>query len=673
MKKSLSIVLTAVLLACLTLGAVFAGGEKEKPKEEKAATTVTETAMVGVVNYATLMDYTQKTGNKIGSFSEAPMLAALVKAGKLPPVAKRLPEEPMVVKPKDAIGKYGGSIRAPALGPTGSGWDIMKTRAQNLLFYESDFSTIVPNVAKGWDFSGDAKSLTLYLRKGMKWSDGTPLTADDIMFTFEDILLNDDLTPVKPGNLSPGGELFKIVKIDDYTFRLDFAVPYPPILSILPLAWNPILLYPKAYLQNYHLEYNSKAEEQAKKAGYDSWWSWFNYYKSARADQVEINRPSLDTWVLKSVDSAGYKYFERNPYYFKIDTAGNQLPYIDEQVRVLVENREMRTLKIVSGEVDFAGWDLPLKEFTLYKENEQTGNYRVMVWPQSVGGRTTYDFNLGHEDPVLREIFNDVRFRQALSVAVDRDELNKVLAYGKAVARQAAATPDCTFYESWMGEYFAQYDPDQANKLLDEMGLEWDKQHEFRLRPDGKTLEVTIESQHQVFIDYSELVKENWDKVGVKTTVKKQERTLIMARREAGEIDVGVYYLGESIEALMFQNPGAFKILQKYASRKIGKDWENWIKTGGTDGIEPPEDVKRLYDTAGRWQQTIPASDEYKKLGKEMLTIFAKGLWSIGVIGMPPIPIVIANGLENTPTEGAWQGGPFMFMPYQAEQWYWNK
>ena len=147
----------------------------------------------------------------------------------------------------------------------------------------------------------------------------------------------------------------------------------------------------------------------------------------------------MDTWNLDRVDNAGFKYYTRNPYYFKVDTAGNQLPYVDELVRVLVENREVRTLKIVSGEFDYVGWDLPLKEYTLYKENEAQNDYRVMVWPQAVAARTAYEFNYGAEDEVLRAIFEDLRFRQAMSLAIDREEIIKVLAFGRAEPMQAAA------------------------------------------------------------------------------------------------------------------------------------------------------------------------------------------------------------------------------------------
>jgi peptide/nickel transport system substrate-binding protein len=671
MRGVLHVALAFLLVFATAVGA-FAGGQVEDESPEQEATEVTAGEGFNAANYATLSDYTAETGNEITSFNEAPMLAEMVAAGDLPPVEERLPVEPLVVKPADRIGKYGGKLRAMALNPTGGGLDADKSRMSAMFRYAADFSTLEPNVAQGWEFSPDNTSVTITLREGLKWSDGDPVTTEDVMFAYESIWLNQDLTPVLPSNLSPGGEFMKVVALDDYTFRLDFSVPYPPILSILALRWDPILMYPKHYLSQFHPDYNENAEEEAIEAGFDGWISHFDYQMQSRSNQQEPDRPTLESWVLDRQDDAGNRYFLRNPYYFKIDTEGNQLPYIDQIDRVLVENREVRTLRIVSGEADFAGWDLPISEFTLYKENESAGDYRVSVWPQAVNGRTTYDFNYGHPDPFKRELFNDLRFRQAMSVAINREEINEVLAFGEAVPMQATSTPSASFYEEWMGQHYAQYDPDLANELLDEIGLEWDEDNEWRLGPDGRPIQLTIESRWQIFIDYSELVKEYWENVGLQVAVRLQEPALLQTRRDAGEIEVGVFYLGESLEPLMFQNPSSFKIVNDWASYQIGNEWEDWIRTGGDAGIEPPEDVIRQYEVAGQWQQQVPGSEEYLRLGKEMLTLFTEGLRSIGVIGMPPIPIVFKSGLANVPLQGTWQGGPLMFRPYQPEQWYWE-
>ena len=229
---------TYIMLLCVLLGiawatAVFAGGKKESsaPEETKAVTGG------GVLKtYATLQDYEKATGNKITKFNEAPMLEELVKAGKLPSLEDRLPDEPMVISPKDQIGKYGGTLTGAGTGPSGGGADIFLSRGQPLVILLPDMKTVVPNIIKGWDFSDNNKVFTAYLRKGMKYSDGASLTADDYMFWYNDILLNESIRPVKPSRWAPGGTAVKLQKIDDYTVRFTFPIPYPVILDLLAVS-----------------------------------------------------------------------------------------------------------------------------------------------------------------------------------------------------------------------------------------------------------------------------------------------------------------------------------------------------------------------------------------------------------------------------------------------------
>jgi len=346
----------------------------------------------------------------------------------------------------------------------------------------------------------------------MKWSDGVPFTADDFLFWYNDIILNDELTPVKPKTWSPGGELVKVEKLNDWTVRFRFVTPYPSIIDILACGNDPFA--PRHYFKKYHIKYNPKANEIAKKEGYDFWWQCFNFHNLGGRKQKGVNLPCLKPWTLSKGDSHGNLYYKRNPYYWKIDTAGNQLPYIDRQTNILVSNVEVMNLKVINGEFDNAAIHLHLKNFPLYKDGEKRGNYHVMLWPKSWGSDICFTFNETHKDPVLRKIFSDLKFRQAMSLAINRDEINEILFFGKATPRQATAPPDTSFYEDWMGKYYIEYDPKGANKLLDEMGLKWDKNHQYRLRPDGKTLAITIEYFEGVGGEpigkCCELVKEYW-------------------------------------------------------------------------------------------------------------------------------------------------------------------
>ncbi len=626
--------------------------------------------------YATPKAYEEATGKTIEKFSEAPMLKVMVAAGELPPVEQRLPEEPLVVKPFEEIGQYGGTLRGHGVGTNWSGQGILSTRLQGgtLLKLMPDLITVAPNVAKGWDLSEDYKTLTVYLRKGMKWSDGVPFTADDILFWYEDDFLNEKLTPVAPIAWAPAGNIVKVTKIDDYTVQFQWPVPYPFIVT--KLSDYIYFCSPKHYLSKFHIDYNPKANELAKEEGYDNWWTCF----AGKKDWFQFHNtdlPVLYPWVLKEIDTAGNKYFTRNPYYWKIDTAGNQLPYIDELRRTLVSNVEVVKLKTIAGEFSMAAQLLSLEDYPLYKTNEEKGDYHVMLWQQPWGSAAAFWFNLYHEDPVLGKIFQDIRFRQAMSLAIDRDEINEALFFGKATPRQAVpAIPGVRFYEDWMGNYYAEYEPEKANKLLDEMGLKWDKNHQYRLRSDGKPLAITVE-----YVEVEgpkgkicEIVKEFWEAVGVKTAVKEQSGELYDLHANSGLFDVVLWHLAESVEQTMISN--VIRLYPPHSHNlKFTKGWYNWYYKIGTEEsrIEPPENVKRCFELIDKWQLSLPGSDEYVRLGKEWLTIIVNNLWMVGTVGNAPTPVIIKNNLRNTPKDGKWTSDYHFFWPYQGDQWFFEK
>ena len=661
-----------ILLSILGLAVVFSGfpgGGAERTQEPREAARVADETTFQARVFASPSNYTAETGQSITSFAQAPMLDAL----DLPPVRDRLPVEPLVIQPHETIGNYGGNLRGLAIFPDAGGWDIDKPNQVNLFRLEHDLSTFYPSAARDWEFNDDLTSITISLREGMRWSDGVEVTTEDVRFAYEDIWLNTEINPTPPALYSPGGQFMELEIIDDYTFRLHFAVPFPPILNALALSWQPVLLYPSHYLADFHIDYNSNAEADAAAAGFSSWVSWFGWAQPVTNLQNDINRPTLGPWVLDRIDNAGNRYFVRNPYFWAVDTAGNQLPYIDTTERVLVENREVRTLRIIGGNADLAAWDMPMAEFTLFRENEQAGGYRAMIWPQAVMGRTTFEFNYTTEDPFKNELYNDLRFRQAMSVAIDRDEINEVMAFGEGRPYQATVAPNASFYQEWMGQHYAQYDPDLANELLDEIGLSWDSNRRWRLDPNGRPIQLTVESQFQIFIDYSMLVKDYWEAVGIQVTPRLVERSLLLERRAANQMDVGVYFMGASLEPQMFQNPNPFDVPTQWASFYAGNQWSLWLQTDGAEGIEPPEDVKRGAELAAQWQQTEPGTPEYLRLGEELVTNFTENLRAIGVMALEPIPIMIRNGLGNTPTDGTWNGGPLQIAPYLVEQWYWQE
>jgi len=623
--------------------------------------------------YPTLAEYEETTGNRIESFNEAPVLKTMVASGELLPVEQRLPEEPMVVEPLEEIGQYGGTLRGPALAPTTNGHDLIAARAQ-FLFTLSLVPNlqVVPNIARGWDLSEDMKTLTVYLRRGMKWSDGVSFNADDFLFWYEDIILNDELTPAKPWAWSPGGELAKVEKLNDYTVRFRFATAYPSVIPMLALDLKPFA--PKHYLKKWHPKYNPEANEIAKKEGYEEWWQAFAFhYTPDSQERQDTNRPSADTWVLKKIDSSGNKYFERNPYYFKIDTAGNQLPYIDTQARILIENKEIEVLKVVAGELDYAGNNLTLENYPLFKKGEEKGGYHTLLFDKLWGSELFFSFELNHKDPVLREIFNDIRFRQAMSLAINREDISQTLYFGKAVPRQATVPPETSFYEDWMGKYYTEYAPERANELLDEMGLGKGKDG-YRLRPDGEILAMTIEycPAEGPRAKICQLVGEYWEKVGVKVEVKEIARTLYLTRGKAVERDMGIWQFGGVAELNL--QAARLKRFRPPFSAPVNPassiEWWNWYTSNGETGEEPPEEIKRLFRLCDEWLTTVIGTEEYMRLGKEILTINVENLYCIGTVGQAPWPIIIKNNLKNTPEKGAFGWSYRIWKPYQPDQWF---
>jgi len=651
-----------LLIGILCLSGVFpALAQKEK------------VCLKNVKIYPTLSAYERLTRKRIARFNEAPMLADLVKEGKLPSIEKRLPKEPVVIEPRNEIGRYGGTLRGASIGPNTTG-DLFYSNMQYLFRLAPDFETIVPNIAKDWKLSSDMKSLTIYLREGMKWSDGVPFTTDDVRFWYEDVFLNDKLTPVKPTMFK---DLVKLEIADDYTFTFHFSISNPHIIDVLA-QWNGYYGFPippKHYVKQFHIKYNPDADSLSKKMGYDNWWQAFGTLTDNGNGQVNPDLPVLHPWKLEKIDSYNNKYYIRNPYYWKIDTVGNQLPYIDRLFVKRVENIEIKNMLVVNGEVDISGIWQKLVDYTFFKTNEQKGNYRAMLWPDYRGIMDyAFGFNLTHKDPILRKIFNDIRFRRAMSLAINREEMNEALFLGLGKPSQATVPPLCSFYEKWQEEYYMQYDPKAANRLLDSMGLKWDKDHKCRLRPDGQVLAITLEGIER-YMPGLEMVKKYWEAVGIKVALKEQTEPFLAVRKEANEVDVGIWATDFGPDYVLRKT--AMSGLLPTFGVGVCYPWKLWYDSGGKSGEEPPETVKKLYKLTEDWKKTIPGSTEYIKLGKEIVSTFVRNLYVIGTVGIVPYPVIISNRLVNTPSkpgeDAIWLPAWLQWQPYLQEQWFFKE
>ncbi|MGQ9629453.1 MAG: ABC transporter substrate-binding protein [bacterium] len=626
--------------------------------------------------FATPGEYQRATGKSIERFGEAPALAELVKQGKLPPVEKRLPEEPLVIRPVEKVGRYGGTLTF-VVASIRSNEDFQWGRPASMLRRNENVTKALPNFIKGYEFSKDYKTLTLYFRRGMRWSDGQPFTTEDVLFWWEDVLLNKELTPVVPLMWKVGGELVKFESVDDYTLRLNFALQNPAIVTWLTDATQGSFFHPKHYLKKWHIKYNPDAGELAKKEGYNSWWEAFQFHADAGPAISDPGLPLVMAWKLEELTPTR-QIWARNPYYWAVDTSGNQLPYVDKVIVEVISDLETQKMKVIAGDISFYAFPASVKDYPLYKENEKKGGYRVQLARSTAGAQNHIAFNVNHPDPIKRQIFQDVRFRRALSLAINREEINKILYFGKGTPRQATAHPSVSYYKEEWATAWAQYDPKQANRLLDEMGLTKRDAEGWRIRPDGKRLIVTIEYwPREERTEFLELVKEYWEAVGIKTELKSEERSFYeQTRVMAGEHDAGVWHLD-----VAFELTSHYMALNYYhqlfglaGSTGAAVKWRQWFDTDGKAGEEPPEDVKEYFGWLKEWAYTVPGTPRYVELARRLYGWHADRVYIIGAVGLVPRPIIVKNELRNVPMEGGIYGWDNHWIrSYLPEQWYLEK
>ena len=642
------------------------------------AQDMSEGDLVYPFQYADLDAYAAATGNAIDMWGEAPMLAEQVAAGDLPPVEERLPAQPVVVQPLESIGEYGGELAGPTTNPTCCGWDVLEMRLQKLLTIDTDLTSIIPNIARAYEVSDDQTTFTFHLREGHKWSDGEPFTTEDFRFYFEDILGNSDLTPNPGGPWVLDGELPQIDIMDETTISMTYPEARPTLLIALGSEVGHRGFRPAHYFKQMHIDYNEDANALAAEKGFEDWVQMvnakmtpYNFTWNLGAE-TDAHAPTLNTFVFTGEDSFGNKHYERNAYFFKVDTAGNQLPYTDSLRRILVEDLQVQDLKGIAGEYSHYGWGT-LLSFPTYRENEEAGGYRTALAEYSRGNEYSIMFNFTTPNLPLREIFWDVRFRQAMSVAINRDEINELVYFGLANAQQTAPVPSSLFFEDWMPTHYAQYDPDLANQLLDEMGLDQRDGDGFRLRPDGETLFINFQVSvpEDSWRQIGELITSYWNDVGVKTSYKLIEIGLYRELRDGNQVDMAAW--GADILDIGEVSNGLSNLRPHWGARASGHLWRQWMQSDGEDGEEPPQEIKDLWATGEAFLDAKYGSDEWVELGKQLYNQSFSGLYQIGTIQRPPQPLLFKTNLKNTPpndTTGQWSWSYRQWVMFMPEQWY---
>lgn len=609
-------------------------------------------------------------------YNEAPQIAEMVANGELPPVEDRLPPEPVVVEPLERVGEYGGILRTVMVG--NRAFQVRSAYGpEGLLRVGRDHQTIQPNLARDWEWSEDGLTLTIYLVEGIKWSDGEPFDANGFAYWWNNDILNEELNPTPPTWLSPGGELAEFNLIDDYTFSWTFAVPHPTIILDLAHAQGVNMIPATAdhYLQQFHADF-ADPDELAAKMEEGEFEFWYELYGNRRGDasygmpRQHVEMPTVMAYKLKSPLQDNLWVLERNPYYWKVDTAGNQLPYIDEVVVTNAESAEVANAMIATGEINFSnGFVTSLDNFPLYAENAEENHYEIRLFRTTEGSALILQPNHTVPDLVLREIFNDVRFKQALSHALDRDTINNVVFQGLGTPAQMHVIEASKFYVEEYANAFTEYNVDLANQLLDEMGLTERDSSGFRLRPDGERLTINLEhaAVKPTYTPLSELLVDMWGLVGIEVNVRVIGDDILEPRILGNEIEFGMWHGDKSSDVLFPTRPDWFVSFQSGWEHPWDSAWALWYDTNGAEGEEPPQEIQYVHETWEQMKQTVD-EEEFIRLGQEILRMQAENLWTIGTVGNVPEPMIIGSNLMNYPQEG-YVGFDFLgTYPYHAEQ-----
>jgi peptide/nickel transport system substrate-binding protein len=611
------------------------------------------------------------------SFKEAPALAEQVKAGKLPPVDQRLPQDLLVVKPVHEIGKYGGTWRRGFTGPADWSCGVRVAGTDRLIGWDYTGTKLVPNIVAGWDVSADGKTTTFKLRKGMKWSDGTPFTADDIMFWYEDMYLNKDLTPSPAPQMITKSGPGTVEKIDTQTVAFKFKDPYyalPVVIAgVSPFGGQAHeglnargTFAPAHYLKQFHPKYAGKeaVDKLVADLKFDGWVSLF---KAKTAWALNPDLPVVTAWKTTTPNNTPLWTLERNPYSIWVDTDGNQLPYIDKITLTLAENLEVVNLRAVAGEYDSQERHLDMAKIPVFLENQQRGGYKLYLDPGGIGADAILQLNQSYEaDPEIAKWLTNIDFRHALSLGIDRDQLNEAFWLGLGVPGSHAPWESSPYSPgAELRTLWSTLDLKQANELLDKAGLTQKDGEGYRLRTDGKgRLRLAIDTYvgFMPFTGISEMIREQWRKIGIQADVSQLERSLFNKRRDSGEsqIAVDVHWGTENMFSHSMTSLFPFD-----PTSSLGSLFGLWYVTNGTQGKEPPPKIK---EAMALYREAFSAPEkEHYEIGKRIWKIALEEVWGIGTVGQSPGVMgvrVVKNNLGNQP--GRIFNGSSTLSPAQA-------
>ncbi len=588
-----------------------------------------------------------------GSYNEAPQLAELVKSGKLPKVEQRLPENPLIVEPNESIGQYGGTLNL--VGKVVDNGHRTRTIAYDNLFnFDTTYSKVIPNLATSFTSNEENTEFTIHLRKGVKWSDGTPFTAEDIAFYINDIVGDPEHSGNRPLVL-PNHDSAKAEVVDTHTVKITLAQPNGLFIrSLATVDSESYTAFPKHYCSQFLPKFNDKAVENAKAAGFDSW----RQYASTKCEAhyfiehyANVDRPVLTAWKVTTPPgpNASYAVFERNPYYWQVDTEGNQLPYLDAVRWRYSEDQEEMVLRAANGEADYQHRHIGQTSYrSLLIENEEKGGYSYEFRPNTQSTELAIALNQTVKDPHKRELFQNKDFRIALSHAIDREEISETVYSGAVEAYQAAPLSISPFFDEEMAKQYTEFDLKKANEILDSLGLTKRDSEGYRLLKNGERLRIEALSKVSnkgVLADSLELVKNQWKAAGIFLDIRVLEINHVINLRLTNDFDLipiigdgGVGIIDEARFYLPFSPESTW-----------GLGYYLWASEPENEyAVEPPKHIKHQIDLWNKLKQTSSQEDQQKYM-KEIIQIAKENFYVMGTVEAMPAGVVVNNKLHNVP------------------------
>jgi ABC-type transport system substrate-binding protein len=584
---------------------------------------------------------------------EAPALARQVKAGKLPPLKKRLPSSPLVLEPTDRVGVYGGRWHTCTQSVPGDVFEMIGY--DGLVRWDPGWTKVIPNIAESWDVADGGRVYTFHLRPGMKWSDGSPFTADDIAFAYDDVLGSKDIFPTFPHWLSAGGRPGELEKVDEHTVTFRFAQPHALLVERLATPDGTLLTaLPKAYFRQFHPRYTRDVEERAKDEGFSSWTELFGARGGLGLLDIgpwqTPELPTLLAWqVEKPMTADGHFVGVRNPYYWKTDPDGRQLPYLDRIVIDVVKDPELAALQTTEGRYSLPPSDLlTLQNKPVMAKAREEGKFHFVDWVTSTMNDALVALNLTHRDPALREVFQNRDFRIGLSYAINRPEVIRAVYQRQGEPWQVGPRRESEYFDEKLATQYTAYDVDKANDHLDRAGLDQRDADGFRLRPDGKRIAFSVEIPtgfKPAWVDAAELLKGYWREVGVEMQVKSEADSLFTVRIEANQHDAAMYDGNAGLRDALLDPTWYFP---SGSGSYYAVEWAKWYTSDGESGTEPPVYARKQMDLYDKVQATIDP-DEQRELFMQVLRIAQEQFYVIGLV-LPAVGYnVVQDSLHNVP------------------------